>query len=103
MTLTTFTSNLPGISAIFSGDPKLAGCTADLLLEALSRFHDDSNIVSWCSYALLQLGSSTGCGGVVNDIIRGHQEQLLSVCQSPPAGLTDKAKEYLIQLEGKLH
>ena len=98
--LETIYATLFALSAIFSADPKLASHTADLLSEALTHFPEDSSIVSWCSYALLHLCSS-GCGGVVSDTLRDRQ-QLLSYCQSPPVCLTDKARGYLMQLEGKL-
>ena len=88
-------------SAIFSADPKLAGRIADLLSEVIIRFPEDSAIVLWSGYALLRLCSS-GCGGVVIEVIKECRHQLRSYCQNPPICLTDEAKECLMQLEGQL-
>ena len=99
--ITYSTLYLLSLSAIFSSDLKLASQAADLLCEAIARFPENSNVITSSSYALLRL-SSSGCGGVVNDVIKGSQ-QLLSYCRSPPICLTDKAREYLRQLEGQLN
>ena len=80
--------------AIFS-EHKLAGRCAELLAEAIATFPENSPVVSWCSYALLQLDSGS-CGGVVSGVMRGSQ--LSSYCQNPPVSLSKKARGYLKQL-----
>ena len=76
-------------------DQKLVGRCAELLTEAIAEFPENSSVVCWCSFALLQLASS-GCGGVVSHVIRGSQ--LPAYCQDPPTCISGKAEGYLKQL-----
>ena len=84
--------------AVFS-EQKLAGRCTELLVEAMAIFSENSEVISWCSYALLQLVSG-GSVGVVSHVIRGSQ--LPVYCQTPPPSLSEKARGYLAQLDEKL-
>ena len=66
----------------------------------MAAFPEDVGVVTWCSYALLQLSSIGESGGVVSHVIR--VSQLPVYCQAPPTSLSEKARGYLKELEKRM-